>query len=228
MKATEVLKRIMTELSAVGSVEVKFAQMKLENGTVLEADSFEAENEVFIVNEEERIALPVGEYALEDGRILVVSEEGVIAEVKEISGEEPVEVEEEVVVEASESATPKKIVESTSVETHFSEEESAEAVVEEQLAEEEPSMEDKVKAVVMPLIDEIKAELSAIREEMGYQKEEMSKKEEEVELMKAELSEQSAAKPIKHNPENAPKAEVKLANRRPQTSLDRVMSKLNK
>jgi hypothetical protein len=32
--------------------------MKLDNGTVLEADSFEAGNEVFIVNEEERIAFP--------------------------------------------------------------------------------------------------------------------------------------------------------------------------
>jgi len=42
------------------------------------------------------------------------------------------------------------------------------------------------------------------------------------------LSSQSAAKPIKHNPETTPKAEVKLASRRPQTSLDRVMSKLNK
>ena len=62
MKATEVLKRIMTELSAKSVVEVKFEQMKLDNGTALEADSFEAGNEVFIVNEEERIALPVGEY----------------------------------------------------------------------------------------------------------------------------------------------------------------------
>jgi hypothetical protein len=63
MKATEVLKRIMTELSSVKeeTVEVKFEQMTLENGTVLEAEAFEAGNEVFIVNEEDRIAVPVGE-----------------------------------------------------------------------------------------------------------------------------------------------------------------------
>lgn len=227
MKATEVLKRIMTELSAVGSVEVKFAQMKLENGTTLEADAFETDNEVFIVNEEERIALPVGEYALEDGRILVVSEEGIIAEVKEIAGEEPVaeEVAEEgVVMESSDVPAPKKIVESTSVETHFAEETEMPA---EPVSEDMP-VEDQVKAIVLPLIDEIKAELSAIRQEMGYQKEEMSKKEEEVETMKAELSAQSAAKPIKHNPENAQKEQVRMAARRPMTSLDRVMSKLNK
>jgi len=207
MKATEVLKRIMTELSSVKeeAVEVKFEQMTLENGTVLEAEAFEAGNEVFIVNEEERIAVPVGEYTLADGRVLYVTEEGMIAEVKTAEAEaeeEAVEVE----VEASEE-TPE--------------------VVEEALAEEMP-MEDKIKEIVMPMVEEIKAELSAIREEMGAYKEKMSAVEEENANLKTELSSQSAAKPIKHNPENAPKAEVKLASRRPQTSLDRVMSKLNK
>lgn len=207
MKATEVLKRIMTELSSVKeeAVEVKFEQMTLENGTVLEAEAFEAGNEVFIVNEEERIAVPVGEYTLADGRFLYVTEEGMIAEVKTAEAEaeeEAVEVE----VEASEEAPE---------------------VVEEALAEEMP-MEDKIKEIVMPMVEEIKAELSAIREEMGAYKEKMSAVEEENANLKTELSSQSAAKPIKHNPENAPKAEVKLASRRPQTSLDRVMSKLNK
>lgn len=207
MKATEVLKRIMTELSSVKeeAVEVKFEQMTLENGTVLEAEAFEAGNEVFIVNEEDRIAVPVGEYTMADGRVLYVTEEGVIAEIKTAEAEaeeEAVEVE----VEASEE-TPE--------------------VVEETLAEEMP-MEDKVKEIVMPIIEEIKAELSAIREEMGAYKEKMSSVEEENTNLKTELSSQSAAKPIKHNPETAPKAEVKLASRRPQTSLDRVMSKLNK
>lgn len=211
MKATEVLKRIMTELSSVKeeAVEVKFEQMTLENGTVLEAEAFEAGNEVFIVNEEERIAVPVGEYGLADGRVLYVTEEGMIAEVKTAEAEaeeEAVEVE----VEASEE-TPEEISE----------------VVEEALAEEMP-MEDKVKAIVMPLIEEVKAELSAIREEMGSYKEKMSAVEQENESLKTELSSQSAAKPIKHNPENAPKAEVKLATRRPMNSLDRVMAKLNK
>jgi hypothetical protein len=207
MKATEVLKRIMTELSSVKeeTVEVKFEQMTLENGTVLEAEAFEAGNEVFIVNEEDRIAVPVGEYTMADGRVLYVTEEGLIAEIKTEEAEaeeEAVEVE----VEASEE-TPE--------------------VVEEALAEEMP-MEDKVKEIVMPIIEEIKAELSAIREEMGAYKEKMSSVEEENANLKTELSSQSAAKPIKHNPETAPKAEVKLASRRPQTSLDRVMSKLNK
>jgi hypothetical protein len=69
-------------------VETKLAQMMLENGTVLEAEEFAPDFEVFIVTEEDKIALPVGEYALEDGRILVVEEEGLIKEIKEVEGEE--------------------------------------------------------------------------------------------------------------------------------------------
>ena len=219
MKATEVLKRIMTELSSVKeTVEVKFAQMTLENGTVLEAEAFEAGNEVFIVNEEDRIALPVGEYTLADGNVLYISEEGIIGEVKSAEAE----VEEEVAevaaepvaeLEADAPANPKKIVESHTTETHF--------------AEEVP-MEEKIKAIVMPIIEEVKAELSAIREEMGYAKEKMSAVEAENNELKTELSAQSAAKPIKHNPEVAPKAEVKFATRKPQTAMNRVLSKLNK
>ena len=55
------------------SEEVKLEQQALENGTVIEADSFEAGSEVFIVTEDEKVALPIGEYQLEDGRILVVA-----------------------------------------------------------------------------------------------------------------------------------------------------------
>ena len=221
MKATEVLKRIMTELSSVKEeavVEVKFAQMNLENGTVLEAEAFEAGNEVFIVNEEDRIALPVGEYTLADGNMLYVMEEGIIGEIKSAEAEAEEEVAEVAAepvaeLEAEEPANPKKIVESHTTETHF--------------AEEAP-MEEKIKAIVMPIIEEVKAELSAIREEMGYAKEKMSAVEAENNELKTELSAQSAAKPIKHNPEVAPKAEVKFATRKPQTAMNRVLSKLNK
>ena len=74
---------------------VKLAQMKLEDGvTVIEAEAFENGQPVFIVNEEERVALPVGEYMLEDGMMLVVAEEGMIAEVKAPESEEEVAEEE--------------------------------------------------------------------------------------------------------------------------------------
>ena len=80
-------------------MEIKLEQMKLDNGTVLEAEAFEAGNEVFIVTEDEKVALPIGEYTLEDGRELVIEEEGIIKEVK--SMKEEVEEAPEVEVEAA-------------------------------------------------------------------------------------------------------------------------------
>jgi hypothetical protein len=87
MKSQETLSKIMELLNLQD--EVKLESMKLENGTTIEAEAFEANQEVFIITEEEeKIALPIGEYTLEDGRILVVAEEGIIAEVREAT-EEP-------------------------------------------------------------------------------------------------------------------------------------------
>ena len=87
MKSQETLSKIMELLNLQD--EVKLESMKLENGTTIEAEAFEANQEVFIVTEEdERIALPVGEYTMEDGMILVVAEEGIIAEVREAAEEE--------------------------------------------------------------------------------------------------------------------------------------------
>jgi hypothetical protein len=69
--------------------------------------------------------MPVGEYELEDGMILVVAVEGVIAEIKEaVVEEEAPEVEEEVEAQAetvSAPSTPKRIVESVSKEMFFAE-----------------------------------------------------------------------------------------------------------
>jgi hypothetical protein len=110
-------------------MEVKLEQMKLADGqTVIEADMFEAEKEVFVVTEDEqRIPVPVGEYEMEDGRILVVAMEGVISEIKEMETEteEPAEVEE---VEAEQAPAtpatnaPKKTIESVTKESYFSKE----------------------------------------------------------------------------------------------------------
>ena len=75
------LEKIMTLLNA--DVKTKLSSMKLENGTVLEAEMFEPGEPVFIVTEDETVALPTGDYTLEDGKTLIVEEEGIIAEIKE-------------------------------------------------------------------------------------------------------------------------------------------------
>ncbi len=111
-------------------MEVKLEQMKLMDGvTVLEADMFEAGNEIFVVTEDEqKIPVPVGEYEMEDGRMLIVVEEGIISEVKEKEEEEEVEVEEPIEEEAKKEqemetakSAPKKVVESVIKESFFSE-----------------------------------------------------------------------------------------------------------
>jgi hypothetical protein len=118
---------LINQIKTLLGMEVKLEQMKLADGvTVLEADSFEAGNEVFIVTEDEqKIPLPVGEYEFEDGRMLIVVEEGMISEVKEKEMEEP-EVEVEVETEKkeemeTEKPTAKKTIESVVKETFFSE-----------------------------------------------------------------------------------------------------------
>lgn len=106
MKATEILSKIKTYLGEdtadiVENIEqsqvVELAQAKLENGTVLEAEAFESGKEIFILTDDEKVAVPVGEYTMEDGQILVVSEEGIISEIKSAEQEEEeVEASEEV------------------------------------------------------------------------------------------------------------------------------------
>ena len=85
MKATEILNKIKGIVGVELAEEtVNLAEMKLENGTVLVAEEFKAGEAIFIKSEEEQIALPVGEYKLENDMILVVKEEGLISEIKEV------------------------------------------------------------------------------------------------------------------------------------------------
>lgn len=84
--------------------QLKFEEAALEDGTIISADAFEVGNAVFIVVEEDQQPLPVGEYALADGSLLVVEEEGVIADIKAADEEVEEEVEEEVVEQSVEEA----------------------------------------------------------------------------------------------------------------------------
>jgi hypothetical protein len=146
MKANNILNRILAELSSIR--EVKFEQMTLENGAVLEAETFEAGSEVFIISGDDRVAAPVGEHLLDDGRVLVIEEEGVVAEIKEAAAE----------VEA-EAEAPEVEVELAEVEVK----EEAPAVV--------AIIEKVLEEVAM-----MREEMKAMREEMGLyaKKEEMS------------------------------------------------------
>jgi len=200
-------KNVINQIKELLGMEVKLATMKLSDGmTVLEAEMFEAGAEVFIVAEDQKIALPVGEYELEDGRILVVVQEGIIAEIKDAVAEEevaPMEAPEAEVPVEAEAETPrdiKKTVESIVKETFFSEMEALKAENEELKAKLE--MFSKV---------ELTAEVAT---------------EETTEENKVELEEVS---PITFNPENVNKVEgFKYSSKRPRTTMDSILEKLNK
>jgi len=122
---------LINKIKTLLGMEVSLEQMKLADGvTILEADSFESEMEIVIVTEDDqKIPVPVGEYEMEDGRILVVTTEGIISEMKEMETEvEAPEVEEEVEVETEKKeemetakTAPKKTIESVVKETFFAE-----------------------------------------------------------------------------------------------------------
>jgi len=151
--------KVINDIKTLLGLEVKLEQMKLDNGTIIEAETFEPNQEVFIVTEEERVALPVGEYILEDGKVLAVAEEGIIAEIKEKEAEEEKPQEEEAPIEeemSDEAPSPKKIVKSVSEEMFFSEiEKLKNEIAELKLSKtiEEPK---KVEEIEVELAEEVK------------------------------------------------------------------------
>jgi hypothetical protein len=98
-------KQTLNKVKTLLGLDVKLEERKLENGTRFEADAFEKGKEVFIItDEDERIAVPSGEYLLDDGMMLIVIEDGIIDEVKEAVEEEVEETVEAPVVEEVEAA----------------------------------------------------------------------------------------------------------------------------
>ena len=135
-------------------IEVKLEQMKLDNGAILEAEVFEAGAEIFVVADEERVAVPVGEYEAE-GKIIVVSEEGIIGEIKEAEAE----AEEEEL--STETASPKKIVKSISEEMFFSEIEKLRTEINELKLSKTEVVVEEVEVELSEEVKEEKVELSA-------------------------------------------------------------------
>jgi len=217
---------ILNKVKELLGMEVKLEQRKLEDGvTVIEADEFAPDNEVMIVTEDEQmIPLPVGEYVMEGGeQVLVVTEEGLISEIK--AKEE--EVEEEVVEEeakkdyeekeeemAEESRPIKKTVESIVKETFFTEIEN--------LKKENAEL--KAKLETLSSDENTNEEVEVTTEEVTNETVEVE------EVAEVELSsEEPAAKPISYNPENEEKTEkFNFAKNRPRNIMDTVLKRINK
>ena len=191
--------------------------MKLENGTIVSAESFEKDNEIFIVTDDEKVAMPVGEYLLEDGRLVVVSEEGLIADVRDVADEVP----------AKETEEGEEI-------TSDLEEKEKEMADEGNYVTKDDYRQMEVK--IQNLEDAI-ADLKGDKESKmeDVQEEEMSEEQTNVlksRTVKEEFSEASA-KPIKHNPETVSEQKKKVEftkafNKFGATSMERVLNRLNK
>ena len=185
---------MLNQIRTLLNIEVKLEEMKLENGTVVSAETFEKGSEIFIVTDDEKVAMPVGEYILEDG---------MIADVRDVSDDVPAKEETTEDLETVETEVPEEVA--TEVEAII------EAVVE----------------VIAPVIEEVKSEIEELKKEFGKMRKYEDEKEEE-DKKKEEMS--AARRPIKHNPEaKAPqKKQMQFAKGQFNTTLDRVLNKLNK
>jgi hypothetical protein len=198
MNTNQTLNKVRTLLG----IEVKLEQMKLDNGAILEAEAFEAGAEIFVVADEERVAVPVGEYEA-DGKIIIIEEEGIISEIKEAGAEE--EAPEEEVVE---------------------EEAKSEEVEEEELSTETASPKKIVKSITEEMFF---SEIEKLRNEINELK--LAKVEvEEVEEVSVELSAEPEVEGISHNPENvSAKKELNLYSQKGKNNtINRIFNTLNK
>ena len=137
--------------------EIKLAQATLENGTIIEAEEFSEGKEVFIVTEDEKVALPVGEYKLEDGQALIIEEEGIIASIGEATEEAPAE--EEVEAEEVEAAEEEKEEMSYATKEDLAE---VKSMIDEIKAMIEKKDELSVEKTVENIVEEVKEELSEV------------------------------------------------------------------
>jgi hypothetical protein len=192
---------ILSRISALlGMDKVELASMKLMDGvTVLEADAFEPGMEVFIVTQDEqRIALPVGEYELEDGKYLVITQEGIIAEIKEA----PVD-------EAPTAPEAPMMNEEVATEPTLSEETASQP---------KKIIKSQVEEMLFSKIEELKAENEALKLQLS----------EQPKVEEAPVIDEPASKPISHNPEKQnPTTQFSWGGNRKESTMDRILNKLS-
>ena len=208
---------MLNKIKTLLNLEVKLEEMKLENGTIIEADSFEKGKEIFIKTDDERVAMPVGEYISESGQLIIVESEGIIADMRDPSDGVP----------AKEDAGKEKDEAYEKEETEDLEEKEEEDMEEEADVADWKGMEIRIKNLEDAIAD------------LKGDKESKMEDEEEVEMetsrqpksrtIKEEFSE-AAVEPIKHSPEAKfqEKEQRVFAKGQYRTTLDRVLSKLNK
>jgi hypothetical protein len=208
---------MLNQIKTLLNIEVKLEEMKLENGTLVEAESFEKGKEIFIKTDDEKVAMPVGEYILEDGRLLIVEEEGIIADMRDVSDEVPQKEEGK---EETEDMYDK----------------------EKKMKDDEKEMADEGNYVTKDSFREMEVKIQNLEDAISDLKGDKESKMEDVEeemskdaplksrTVKEEFSDVAVA-PIKHSPEKKSTNSnngFNISPNRIPTVLDRVLARLNK
>ena len=198
---------MLNKIKAILDIQVRLEDRKLENGTVVTAEAFSQGKEVFIKSDDEKVKMPIGEYELESGEVLVVKEEGLIDELKEIElgyGEKEMEEEDGDRKEEADVADWKGMekriqnLEDAIADLKKDKEPNSEKVEE---VDTEEQLKEEVKEVEVNAAEEVKEELS-----------------------------KPAADPIKHSPETGTGERPKgftFSQNKQQSIKDRIFEKLN-
>ena len=206
---------MLNKIKAILDIQVRLEDRKLENGTVITAEAFSQGKEVFIKSDDEKVKMPIGEYELESGEVLVVKEEGLIDELKEIElgyGEKEMEEEDGDRKEEADVADWKGMekriqnLEDAIADLKKDKESNSEKVEE---VDTEEQLKEEVKEVEVNAAEEVKEDVSK------EGKEELSK---------------PAADPIKHSPETGTGGRPKgftFSQNKQQSIKDRIFEKLN-
>jgi hypothetical protein len=202
MNTKEQLNKIRTLLG----LQVKLEQATLLDGAVVEAEQFAPEYSIGIVTEDGIVPMPVGTYETQDGKIITVEVEGVIAKVED----KPAEVAEPEMATEPAAPQPKQIKEIKEI--NFKQQKpmkkgKIKIAFTEEAAEEVVEVSSEILDVISDLInaetpDEVSAEeakeiatdvIEAIVEILEEQPEAFRKKKKFA---------TQVAEPIVHNPEN--------------------------
>ena len=198
---------MLNKIKTILDIQVRLEDRKLENGTVITAEAFSQGKEVFIKSDDEKVKMPIGEYQLESGEVLVVKEEGLIDELKEIElgyGEKEMEEEDGDRKEEADVADWKGMekriqnLEDAIADLKKDKESNSEKVEE---VDTEEQLKEEVKEVEVNAAEEVKEELS-----------------------------KPAADPIKHSPETGTGERPKgftFSQNKQQSIKDRIFEKLN-
>jgi ribosomal protein L21E len=197
-----IIQKIFSALNAdeKQAVKTELAQAELKEGTMIEADSFEEGQAVFIITEDgEKIPMPEGTYELEDGRKVEVNDSSMIVAIG--SGEE--DKAEEVEQEAKEEMEEKEKEEMS----EDGEATEVEAKEEEKEAKAEMGDMDKLREELRQYVREVVMEAMQEKEEMSSEEGEAAPEavaeetEEKAEEVAVEASAQKVTAKIKVKPE---------------------------